>query len=271
MSMVVRFRIIPGLVGVIVAAMAVPLLHAQDYYVLSSGERRNVTITRVDDQNLYYQTPGGDVPQPWRTIKDFGLTERPGVRQALAAVEAGNAVTAVPVLKPIANNYMAAAASKERWIGEAVVALVRAYTELKQFADADAVAGKFGKVRGADANRVKSYQAIALAGVGKFDEAITLLSNVVKVGESKLAVTAQEGRMLGQAYLALGDCYAGKHEDQKALENYLSTVVLYYHDDKLMKEALAKADELKKKLHPQAAAASTPAVPALAAAPAVKK
>lgn len=222
-----------------------------DYFVLLSGERRACTITRADAYNLYYQAGAGEVQQPWRTIKDWGLAERQGVRQAIAAVAAGQPAQAVALLKAITDAYIVLPGAKVPWVAESSVALVRAYTELKQYAEADAVAKKFMQFHQAEANRVKAYLAVALAGQGKFDEAIALLNEVVKGGEKKLAVTVVEGRTLGQAYLAMGDCYAGKGDNEKALECYLTTVVLYYHDESITRLAQAKADELKKKIRPQ--------------------
>ena len=103
---------------------------------------------------------------------------------------------------------------------------------------------------------VAALLALALAGQNKHDEAIAVLSEVVKAGDNKLAATFAEARMFGLAYLAMGDCYAAKGNAAKALECYLTTAVLYYQDEPTTRQAQAKADELKKKLQPQTAKAS---------------
>ena len=51
---------------------------------------------------------------------------------------------------------------------------------------------------------------------------------------------------LYDAVMTLGDCFAGKGDEQKALECYLTTTVLYYQDEQSARVAQAKADELKK-------------------------
>lgn len=236
------------------AALCASLLSAQtpsDYFTLLSGEQRAVSVTRVDRQNLYYRTPSGELPQPLRSLKTWGLVERPTVRSALKLVADGQYAQAVPALKQIADAFMDSPAAALPWVSDSAVALVRAYSELKQFAEADAVAKKFMASLPNEINRVKPYLGVALAGQGKFDEAIALLQEVVKDSEKRLAVTTTQSRAFGQAYLSLGDCYAGKGDAEKALESYLTTVVLYFHDESIARQAQAKADELKKKLRPR--------------------
>jgi len=260
--MVMSFRIqFIRVVGGVIAASAVASLAmaqtAGDYFFLKTGQRRDVVITRADARNLYYQTPSGDAPMPWTSIKaeagSWNLAERRGVKEAMAAVDAGKYAEALAVLKPLADRYMVLPAP---WVQDMVVAIVRCHTELKQFVEADAVAKKLGECQPAQLNRVKPFLAIALAGQKKYDEAIAALTEVVKASVGKLVLMPAEARMFGQAYLTLGDCFAGKGDEQKALECYLTTAVLYYQDEQSARVAQAKADELKKKLQPKTAKAS---------------
>jgi tetratricopeptide (TPR) repeat protein len=256
--MVVAFRIqLIRVVGGVIAASAMASLAmaqtAGDFFFLKTGQRRDVVINRADPKNLYYQTPSGDAPMPWTSISSWNLAERKGVKEALASVDAGKYTEALAVLKPLADRYMVLPVA---WVQDAVVAIVRCHTELKQFAEADAVAKKLGEYQPAQLNRVKPFLAVALAGQKKYDEAIAALTEVVKASVGKLVLTTAEARMFGQAYLTLGDCFAGKGDEQKALECYLTTTVLYYQDETSARSAQAKADELKKKLQPKTAKAS---------------
>lgn len=247
-------RAVGGVLAMSAAASATLAQSASDFFILKTGQRRDVVITHADAKNLYYQTPSGEAAMPWPSIKSepgsWNLADRAGVKEALAAADAGQYAAALTTLKPLAERYLVLPVP---WVQDAVVAVVRCHTELKQFADADAVAKKFSEGQPGQANRVKPYLAIALAGQNKYDEAITVLSEVVKAGKGKLVVTFAEARMLGLAYLALGDCYAAKGDAAKALDCYLTTTVLYYQDDPTARQAQAKADELKKKLQPQTA------------------
>ncbi|MBI5396437.1 MAG: tetratricopeptide repeat protein [Verrucomicrobia bacterium] len=248
-----RASLIAG--SALAVALGTPLLRAQsasDFFTLLSGEQRAVAVTRVDRQNLFYKTPSGELPQPLRSLKTWGLVERPTVKPALKAVADGQYAQAVPALKQIVDAFLDSPAAGLQWVADSSVALVRAYSELKQYGEADAVAKKFMASLPNEINRVKPYLAIALAGQGKFDDAITLLQDVVKTSDKKLAVTPTESRSFGQAYLALGDCYAGKGDGEKAIEAYLTTAVLYFHDESLARQAQAKADEWKKKVRPAA-------------------
>lgn len=257
MVMVSRIQLIRAAGSVIAASAMASLAMAQtagDYFVIkTSGQRRDVVITRADSRNLYYQTPSGDAPMPWASIGSWNLAERKGVRESLAAADAGKYAEALAVLKPLADRYMVLPVA---WIQDAVVAIVRCHTELRQFAEADAVAKKLAESQPAQVNRVKPFLAIALAGQKKYDEAITALTEVVKAAVGKLVLTPAEARMFGQAYLTLGDCFAGKGDETKALECYLTTTVLYYQDEQSARIAQAKADDLKKKLQPKTAKAS---------------
>jgi hypothetical protein len=216
-------RVVGGALAVSAMASLAMAQTAGDYFILKTGQRRDVVITRADSKNLYYQTPSGDAPMPWSSINNWNLAERKGVKEALAAVDAGKYAESLPVLKPLASNYMA-----------------------KQF----------GELQPTQLNRVKPFLAVALAGEKKFDEAIAALTEVVKAAAGKLVLTPAEARMFGQAYLTLGDCFAGKGDEPKALECYLTTTVLYYQDEQNARVAQAKAEELKKKLQPKTAKAS---------------
>jgi len=254
--MAFRIQLIRVVGGVITASVMASLAMAQtagDYFILKTGQRRDVIINRADTKNLYYQTPSGDAPMPWTSISSWNLAERRGVKETLASVDAGKYAEALTVLKPLADRYMALPVP---WIQDVVVAIVRCHTELRQFAEADAVAKKFGEYQPAQVNRVKPFLAVALAGQKKYDEAIAALAEVAKTAVGKLVLTPAEARMFGQAFLTLGDCYAGKGDEQKALECYLTTTVLYYHDEPIARQAQVKADELKQKLQPKTAKAS---------------
>ena len=260
MGMAFRTQLIRVVGGVIAASVMTSWAVAQtqgDFFFLKTGQRRDVVITRADPKNLYYQTPSGDAPMPWGSIKSepgsWNLADRAGVKEALANAEAGKYAAALTVLKPLVDRYMVLPVP---WVQDAVVAVVRCHTELKQFAEADAVAKKLSEYQPGLANRVKPYLAIALAGQNKNDEAIAVLTEVVKSGEGKLVVTQAESRMFGLAYMALGDCNAAKGNAAKALECYLNTVVLYYQDEQIARQAQTKADELKKQLQPKTAKAS---------------
>lgn len=256
MDMAFKNQLIRVVGGALVASAMASLAMAQtagDYFILKTGQRRDVVITRADSKNLYYQTPSGDAPMPWSSINNWNLAERKGVKEALAAVDAGKYAEAMAVLKPLAINYMVLPSP---WVQDVVVAMVRCHAELKQFTEANALAKQFGELQPAQVNRVKPFLAIGLAGEKKYDEAIAALSDVVKAAVGKLVLTPAEARMFGQAYLTLGDCFAGKGDEQKALECYLTTTVLYHQDELSARAAQAKADELKKKLQPKTAKAS---------------
>ncbi len=250
MAMLVRTQLIRMVSGIIAATTMASVVMAQtagDYFILKNGQRRDVVITRADAKNIYYQTPSGDAPMPWTSINSWNLAERRGVKETLASVDAGKYAEALPVLKPLAERYMVLPSP---WVQDVVVAIVRCHTELKQYTEADAVAKKFGECQPAQVNRVKPFLATALAGQKKYDEAIAALAEVAKTSVGKLVLTPSEARMYGQAFLTLGDCYAGKGDDKKALECYLTTVVLYHQDEQSARLAQTKADELKKKLEP---------------------
>lgn len=256
MVMAFRIQLIRVVGGVLAASAMASLAMAQtagDYFVLKTGQRRDVVITGADPKNIYYQTPSGAAPMPWSSIASWNLAERRGVREALASADAGKYAEALAVLKPLADSYMVLPVP---WVQDVVIAIVRCHTELKEFDKADAVAKKFGEYQPTQLNRVKPFLAVALAGQKKYDEAIAALTEVVKASVGKLVLTAAEARMFGQAYLTLGDCFAGKGDEQKALECYLTTTVLYYQDEPIARQAQVKADELKKKLQPKTAKVS---------------
>lgn len=256
MVMVLRNQFIQVIGGVLAASTMASLAMAQtagDFFVLKSGQRRDVVITRADSKNLYYQTPSGDAPMPWSSINSWNLAERKGVKEAMAAVDAGKYAEALAVLKPLTDRYLVLPLP---WIQDMVVAIVRCHAELRQFTEANALAKKFGECQPTQLNRVKPFLAIGLAGEKKYDEAIAALAEVVKAAAGKLVLTPAEARMFGQAYLTLGDCFAGKGDEPRALECYLTTTVLYHQDELSARAAQAKADELKKKLQPKTAKAS---------------
>ncbi len=77
-------------------------------------------------------------------------------------------------------------------------------------------------------------KALCLAKTGKADEAISILSDIIKKSDPQI-----DGKLFARAYNALGNCYLEQKRPKEALMAFLETDLLFFSDSDAHAEALS--------------------------------
>jgi tetratricopeptide (TPR) repeat protein len=221
--------------------------HAQDKITMTSGAVQQGAIVRVDANTLTLHMAAGDIALARKDIAKVEIQKPAEVDAALKAVETKKYAEAIPVLKAVTEKYMNLA---EPWLEQAYGVLGDSQAATGQAAAANETFKKLLAYYPQSKSVLKAKVGLAqgLANEKKYDEALQLLEPAVEPLRKELTVSPDDNRFLGSAMIVLGDCYLAKGDTEKALDSYLSTVVLYYRDPEAVKQAQQKADALKEKM-----------------------
>lgn len=221
--------------------------HAQDKVTMTSGAVQQGTIVKVDANNIAFRTTAGEITLARNTISKVEIAKPADVDAALKAGETKKYAEAIPVLKAVTDKYMNLA---EPWLEQAYAVLGDCQLAAGQSAAANETFKKLLTYYPQSKSVLKAKVGLAqgLANDKKYDEALALLEPAVEPLRKELTISPAENFFLGGAMIVLGDCYQAKGDMEKALDCYLSTVVLYYRDAEAVKQAQQKADALKEKM-----------------------
>jgi tetratricopeptide (TPR) repeat protein len=93
---------------------------------------------------------------------------------------------------------------------------------------------------------VKLGRAQIAAAKGDFATAKAIAEPLVADALTKEQVSKDESALYGAAFFVLGRVEEGQGNFQKALEHYLRTVTIFYHDPTLTTSAIARAEALRR-------------------------
>jgi tetratricopeptide (TPR) repeat protein len=220
---------------------------AQDKVTLSNGTVREGTVIKIDPNTLTLKMAAGEVALPRKDISQVEVQKPADVDGALKAAEAKKCADALPALKAVTDKYSSLAIP---WLQQAHAALGDCLMATGQW---PAAVDAFKKLleyypKTPYALKAKVGLGQALLHEAKYDEALKLVEEATQPLRKELTVSADDNRFLGTAMIVLGDCYQAKGDLDRALDCYLSTVVLYYRDKEAVQQAQQKADKLKEKI-----------------------
>lgn len=221
--------------------------HAQDKLTMTSGAVQQGDIVKVDANNVTLHLAAGDVALARKDIARVEIQKPAEVDAALKAVVTRKFAEAIPVLNAVTEKYLNL---EVPWLEQAWAVLGDCQLATGQ---AVAAAETFKKLiayypQGKSAIKARVGLAQGLANDKKYDEALQLLEPAIAPQRKELSVSPDENFFLGSAMVVIGDCYLAKGNLEKALDSYLTTVVLYYRDAEAVKQAQQKADALKEKM-----------------------
>jgi len=220
---------------------------AQDKLTLSSGVVQEGAIVKVDANNVTLRMAAGEIAFPRKDITKIEIKKPAEVDAALKAPETKKFAEAIPVLKAVTERYLNL---PEPWVQQAWAVLGDSQAASGQWTAAITTYTKLLEMfpQGAYAVKAKVGLSQGLVQEKKYGDAQKLLETAIEPLRKQLIVSPEENFFLGTAMIVLGDCYQQQGELAKALDCYLSTVVLYYRDENAVREAQKKADEVKAKL-----------------------
>jgi len=201
------------------------------------------TVLGSDGRSVQFQTAAGTVGYPLANVESVAMPVPAEVGQAIAAMQAGDMAKALPLAQAVSQKYrglptdwakLAAGTTANLLIGAGELDKAEAaYKEIEQlYPGAGGLQSKVGLAR----------IAVAKKEYGPAKEALTPITEEALKSKN---VARENAFAYSQAFYALGLAQEAEGKPQEALENYLRTVTIFFHDPAARAAAQKQADELR--------------------------
>jgi predicted Zn-dependent protease len=217
-------------------------LRAQDIVVKQDGTQVQTKILGVAGTNIQMQVGQGVLGLPLASVKSVQMATPPEVGQAVQAFEAKDYAKAQALVKAVADKYKGLPTA---WAQQATAMLGDVQVELGDLTKAEAAYRDFQRL----------YPGSPLADIGiaaiavnkkDFATAKQKLEPITAKALQEKNVPMAMALAYSKAFYLLGQARENDGDLKGALEDYLRTVTLFYHDRGTVSLAQAKADALRK-------------------------
>jgi len=222
---------------------------AQDDKVQVGATVQTGTILGVRDGRVRLKGPRGELAIDLKTVRGVEKVAPPELAQAVAAFAAGKPAEALPLAQKITETFKGLPVP---WVSEALSLHGDALVALGKFAEAEKVYQDLQTFYPAEGGALPPRAQVGLAQVAlerqKSDEARKLLESLKETALNELNVLADQGKIYGQVFFLLGRLDEAEGKESQALENYLRTVTIFYHDPIVTARAKERVDALAAKV-----------------------
>ena len=226
----------------------------QDAEVVAGGVSQRQKVVSISGSALIIRTEAGDRPLQLTQISDVRMAAPPEWAAGYQAFQAKDYAKALALVKSVTDRFRGLPGTGSPWAQQASALLVEIHLALKDSARAEIEYGAFikaypaggtvqGEVIGARIAMAKQNVAAAKQKLGPITEAAL----------KDKAGHAANGPAYSQAFLVSGQIKQAEGNLAGALEDYLRTVTIFYHDRGAVALAQEKADDLRKQ-HPEISA-----------------
>lgn len=224
--------------------LAVSSLHAQDEIVLKDGRTQAAKIVGVSGASLQIQVPAGVVGIPLAAVAQVKMPVPPEFALALKAYEDKDYSKALVLAKSISDKFRGLPTS---WAQQATGMVGDIYVAINDIAKAE-IAYRDFQASYPGQGGIQAEVGMARLDVSKKDFASAkkrLEPVITEALKQKVAPKSHE-LAYSQAFYLMGQINESEQQYSQALENYLRTVTLYYHDRVAANNAQERADALRK-------------------------
>lgn len=221
---------------------------AQDLIIESSGAQRQVKVVGVSSsgQMLEFLVGGGSLGLPLtgpNAIKEVRMAPPAEFGQAFQAYQAKDYAKAQALMKTVTDKFRGMPAA---WAQQASGMLVDIDLALKDAAKADADYAAFVKAYPAGGTLQADVLAARIAASKKnFAAAKQKLGPITESALKEKTANSVNALAYSQAFLVSGQVKEAEGNLSGALEDYLRTVTLFYHDRAAVGVAQERADALR--------------------------
>lgn len=220
----------------------------QDADVFIGGQAQRVKVIGVSGSSLMVKTEFGEQGLPLARIQEVRMAPPPELAQAFQAYQAKEYGKALPLLKSVADRFRGMPSA---WAQQASGMLVEIHLAMNDAAKADADYAAFVKAYPAGGTAQADVLAARIAAAKKnYDLAKQKLAPITEAALKEKAVNPANALAYSQAFLVSGQVKETEGNFAGALEDYLRTVTLFYHDRAAVGAAQERADSLRTQ-HPE--------------------
>lgn len=212
---------------------------------MRGGALQEGTLVGTDSTGVKIKVAGRDVSLPPSAFESFQMTPPPEYGQGYQAYAAGELPKALALIKSVTDRYKGLPTD---WAQYATGILGDIYVASGDFTKAEAAYNDFEKLyKVAGGSSPASEVGRARIAVAKkdFATAKTKLEPIVAAALAEKSVPPAKALAYSQAFLVSGQLKEEEGNLQGALEDYLRTVTLFYHDPSAVAAAQQKADALR--------------------------
>lgn len=220
----------------------------QDADVFIAGQPQRLKVIGVRGNSLIVKAEFGEKGLQLKDIQEVRMAPPPEFAQGLQAYQAKEYPKALALFKMVADKFRGMPAA---WAQQASGMLVEIHLALNDAAKADADYAAFVKAYPAGGTAQADVLAARIAVAKKnFDAAKQKLGPITEAALKEKAVNPANALAISQAFLVSGQVKESEGNFSGALEDYLRTVTLFYHDRAAVGVAQERADTLRRK-HPE--------------------
>lgn len=236
-----------ALAGIVAVSLGAQQAQAQLDATITykNNTQQQAKIVGVTGSNLMVRGQYGEEGKPLATVLSVVATQPPEVAAAQAAFEAKDFPKAMTAAQGVVNKFRGMPAE---WVVSMMALAGDIHLAQGDIAKAETAYNDFAKTfpghGGADLGRAR----VAVAKKD-FATARKIAEPLAEKAVKEKNVTRQAGQIYGQTFLVLGQVKEAQGEHAAALQDYLRTVTLYFHDRTAVAQAQERADALRKEHH----------------------
>ena len=229
-------------------ALAGAAVAQTDATVFIAGQGKQMKVVGVSGTSLMVKTEFGEQGIPLAQIQEVRMAPPAEFGQGLAAYGAKDYAKALPLFKSVADKFRGMPAT---WAQQASGMLVDIDLAMNDAAKADADYAAFVKAYPAGGTTQADVLAARIAVSKKnFDAAKQKLAPITEAALKEKTVAPASALAFSQAFVVSGQVKEAEGNLAGALEDYLRTVTLFYHDRAAVAVAQERADALRTQ-HPE--------------------
>lgn len=201
------------------------------------------TVLGSDGRNVQFQTPAGSVGYPLQNVESVTMPMPPELGQALTAMQGGETDKALTLAQGVSTKYRGLPAD---WAKLATATTANLLITADKLDEADA-AFKQLEALYPGGGGLQSKVGLARIAVAKkeFGSAKEVLAPITEAALKEKNVPRENAFAYSQAFYAMGLIAESEDKPQDALENYLRTVTIFFHDPAARTDAQQRADALR--------------------------
>lgn len=229
--------------GAGVLGLAVAALGQQDADVVIAGQVQRLKVVGVTGASLMVRGEFGDRPIPLAQITEVRMAAPPEWAQGLQAYQAKDYPKALPLVRGVAYQFRGLPTT---WAQQASALLVELYVLTGEPSKAEAEYAAFLRAYPTGATTQSEVLAARIAvGRKNFAVAKQKLAPITDAALKEKTLNPANAAAYSQAFLVSGQVKEAEGNFPGALEDYLRTVTIFYHDRAAVTQAQERADALR--------------------------
>ncbi|MCE9609252.1 MAG: hypothetical protein K8R23_03395 [Chthoniobacter sp.] len=228
--------------------LAGPALAQIEADLVVKGERMKAKVVGVSGTALVLREGNGDRPIPLADISQVTMAAPPELAQAQQAFQAKDYPKALGLVKNVTDRFRGLPTP---WAQQAAALLVEVHLALNDTGRAEVEYGNFTKAYPAGGSTAGEVIGARIAIAKKnLPVAKQKLTTITEAALKEKALGGANALAYSQAFLASGQIKEAESNFGGALEDYLRTVTIFYHDRAAVAQAQERADTLRSQ-HPE--------------------